>query len=149
MTIDTKIPSFPILYDLDAIAEVAGALIKRLEKIKIWLFEGEMGAGKTTLVKAICDVLKVEDNVTSPTFSIVNEYSTKVGSSIYHFDFYRIKSEVEVMDIGHEEYFYSGNLCLIEWPSKIPNLLPENYATIKIDILDNNRRRCNVVEVNG
>lgn len=101
---------------------------------KVWLFSGEMGAGKTTLIKAICEYLGVEDATTSPTFSLVNEYGGQLESTIYHFDFYRIKDESEAMDMGVEEYFDSGNLCLVEWPDKIPSLLPYQYLSVNISV---------------
>lgn len=100
----------------------------------MWLFLGEMGAGKTTLIQNICRVLGVVDTATSPTFSIVNEYRDKNDESIYHFDFYRIKDETEAMDIGVEEYFDSGKLCLVEWPEKIPSLIPNQYLSITISL---------------
>ncbi|HEX8548216.1 MAG TPA: tRNA (adenosine(37)-N6)-threonylcarbamoyltransferase complex ATPase subunit type 1 TsaE [Cytophagaceae bacterium] len=142
MNIDLQNTTFPLQYSLATINNAANSLVTKLGAEKVWLFDGEMGSGKTTLIKEICRVLLVEDNVTSPTFSIVNEYSALQGTNIYHFDFYRIKSEIEAMDIGCDEYFYSGNYCFIEWPSKIPHLLPEKYVTITIDIVDENERRC-------
>ena len=98
---------------------------------RIFLFYGEMGAGKTTLIKALCAQLGVIGSTSSPTFSIVNEYSGK-GSTIYHFDFYRLKNQTEALDMGYEEYFYSGDYCFIEWPEKIPDLLPPHYAEVHI-----------------
>ena len=95
-------------------------------------FYGEMGVGKTTLIKFICEELGVEDNVSSPTFSIVNEYVTEEGTSLYHFDFYRLENEEEALDIGFEEYFYKNSLCFIEWPEKIPSFIPENVLQVKI-----------------
>ncbi len=112
--------------------EVARRIIKEAGDCKVWLFEGAMGAGKTTLIREICAVFEVEDNVSSPTFSLVNEYQNHLGDVFYHFDFYRIKSETEAMDIGCDEYFYSGNFCFIEWPSQIPGLIPESNLTIRI-----------------
>ncbi|TAH19904.1 MAG: tRNA (adenosine(37)-N6)-threonylcarbamoyltransferase complex ATPase subunit type 1 TsaE [Cytophagales bacterium] len=109
-------------------------------KAVVCLFNGQMGAGKTTLIKAVCAVLGVIDNVSSPTFSIVNEYLTSKGASIYHFDFYRIKSEKEAYNIGVEEYFESGNLCFLEWASQIPSLLPTNHIEINISVLTDNQR---------
>lgn len=100
--------------------------------VSVVLFEGEMGAGKTTFIKAICRELGVTDSVSSPTFSIVNEYESSNGKRIYHFDFYRIKDESEALDIGFYEYLDSGNLCLIEWPSKVENLLPEHCLLVEI-----------------
>ena len=93
---------------------------------------GEMGVGKTTLIKVICKEIGVEDNVSSPTFSIVNEYVTIEGTSVYHFDFYRLENEEEALDMGFEEYLYKNNLCFIEWPEKIPSLIPEEVLKVKI-----------------
>lgn len=112
--------------------EIAAALIEFSGDVKVWIFKGEMGAGKTTFIRYICSELGVLENVSSPTFSIINEYSRKNGQLIYHFDFYRIEKEQEAVDIGCEEYFYSGGICLIEWPEKILNLLPEEIIEIKI-----------------
>jgi len=99
-----------------------------------------MGAGKTTLIKAICEYLGVTEPATSPTFSIVNEYEGR-DERIFHFDFYRLKNETEALDMGYEEYFYSGAYCFIEWPEKIPNLLPEHYVSIKIEVTGDNSRQ--------
>ena len=120
----------------DQLNEVAEAIIKAGEAEDIWLFTGEMGAGKTTLIKAICQQKEVLDEVNSPTFSIVNEYLTEADETIYHFDFYRLERQEEALDIGIEEYFYSGNLCMMEWPEKIEGLLPEQF--LRIDITENN-----------
>lgn len=99
-----------------------------------------MGAGKTTLIKALCGALGSNDNITSPTFAIVNEY---VGADrkIYHFDFYRLKSQSEALDLGSDEYFYSGDYCFIEWPEKIPDILPDKFVTINIQVLPDNSRQ--------
>lgn len=99
-----------------------------------------MGAGKTTLIKEICKQLGVEDNISSPTFSLVNEYETKNGELAYHFDFYRITDEEEALDIGIEDYFYSGNWCFIEWPENVENLLPLDAVEIHITILEDGKR---------
>jgi tRNA threonylcarbamoyladenosine biosynthesis protein TsaE len=125
--------------ELAQLPSVAQQVISFAGDLKIWAFEGEMGAGKTTLIKAICDILEVEDNVSSPTFSIVNEYWSAKEKSIYHFDFYRLKDESEALDIGIEEYFDSGNYCFLEWPSKIENLLPKPLLKIQITIEGNQR----------
>ena len=107
------------------------------EKGLVIAFYGKMGAGKTTFIKALCEELGVEDVITSPTFAIVNEYSLPLGGrlegALYHFDFYRIKKIEEVYDMGYEDYFYSGNLCLIEWPELIEELLPENALRVTIE----------------
>ena len=110
----------------------------------IWAFYGEMGAGKTTLIRAIADQLEIEDNVHSPTFSIVNEYESLTDEVFYHFDFYRIKKEAEAMDIGIEEYFDSGDVCFIEWPQKIPSLLPGKHLKIEIVMTSHTGRKINI-----
>lgn len=99
---------------------------------RVFLFYGSMGAGKTTFIRAICEELGVEESVNSPTFAIVNEYRSGEGNPIYHFDFYRINKEEEAYDFGYEDYFYSGELCFVEWPEKIENLLPEDAVTVSI-----------------
>jgi len=106
---------------------------------RVFLFFGEMGAGKTTLIKQLCQALGVTDTASSPTFSIVNEYNSTNGV-VFHFDFYRLKHETEALDLGYEDYFYSGNYCFIEWPEKIPNLLPNKSVTVKISVNDNEER---------
>lgn len=112
---------------------VAKELLAFANGNKFFIFEGEMGAGKTTFIKAFCEILGVEEVVSSPTFSIVNEYQGK-DDVIYHFDFYRLKNTQEAYDIGYEEYFFSNHICLIEWPSKIEELLPSHYMKVQIDI---------------
>jgi tRNA threonylcarbamoyladenosine biosynthesis protein TsaE len=119
---------------------VAKQILFFAEEYKVWIFEGEMGAGKTTIIKAVCKELKVQDTVQSPTYTLVNEYRTEKNEVCYHFDFYRIKNESEAMDIGFEEYLDSGFYCFIEWPSKIPTLLPAKYLKISINFVDQNRR---------
>jgi tRNA threonylcarbamoyladenosine biosynthesis protein TsaE len=118
---------------------LAEELIQFAGDDKIFLFYGDMGAGKTTFIKSFCEALGTKENVTSPTFSIVNEYQV-TGAKIYHFDFYRLKKQDEALDMGYEEYFYSGNYCFIEWPEKIPDLLPQHYIRIEIRVLSNNER---------
>lgn len=100
---------------------------------KVFAFHGSMGAGKTTFIKAICEELGVKESVTSPTFAIINEYKDRAGSSIYHFDFYRINKLEEVFDFGYEDYFYSGNICFIEWPEIVESLLPEKCVRVSIE----------------
>jgi tRNA threonylcarbamoyladenosine biosynthesis protein TsaE len=116
---------------LDKISTVAEAILA-YKTYTICLINGEMGSGKTTLIREICQVLEVEDNVASPTFSLVNEYASKQGA-IYHFDFYRLNSVGEALDAGVEEYFYSDQLCLIEWPELIQPILPPKYLNVDID----------------
>lgn len=124
----------------------SGELFKTAQQIldfageeKIFLFYGEMGAGKTTLIHHICMILGTEDHTSSPTFSIVNEYK-RANGSIFHFDFYRLKNQNEALDLGYEDYFYSGNYCMVEWPTKIPDLLPESAIKVKIEIVSENER---------
>lgn len=126
------------LNDLPLAAE---SLIEFGSKSKIWLFIGEMGAGKTTLIKQICSNIGVIDQVSSPTFSIVNEYLTKKDETVYHFDFYRLEDIEEAFNIGAEDYFFSGNLCLIEWPQIIADLLPDQYMTVEIEELLTGERK--------
>ena len=117
--------------DLELIREAAREFIQHIGEHRVFAFYGEMGAGKTTFIKAICEELGVEDVITSPTFAIVNEYTSSVGP-IYHFDFYRIKKLEEVYDMGFEDYFYSGALCFIEWPELIEDVLPEDAVKVQI-----------------
>ena len=112
--------------------EIAKAIVEVFENEKKIVFFGEMGVGKTTLIKSICKVLNVQDVVTSPTFSVVNEYQNKDGNSLYHFDFYRIKNQEELFDLGLEEYIYSGNYCFIEWPEKAEGLLSDNFVQVQM-----------------
>ena len=123
-----------LIQDLDHIREAARQFISLIGDHTVFAFYGKMGAGKTTFVKAVCEELGVEDVITSPTFAIVNEYTTP-SSSIYHFDFYRIKKLEEVYDMGYEDYFYSGNLCFIEWPELIEEVLPDD--AVKVTITEN------------
>ena len=117
---------------VEALTKVSDYLISLREEADVIAFYGSMGAGKTTLIKNLCHRMGVTDEVNSPTFAIVNEYVTEEGESVYHFDFYRIKKLEEAYDIGYENYFYSGNLCLIEWPEMIEPLLPQKYIRVEI-----------------
>lgn len=127
------------IQSIDEIDNLANKLIPYTHEYKIWAFYGTMGAGKTTFIKALCKKLDVIDKPNSPTFSLVNEYHTASGEKIFHFDFYRINSIQEAFDMGYEEYFYSGYLCLIEWPEKIEQILPEKYLKIAIEVHDKER----------
>ncbi len=126
---------------LEGLNPIAEALIKFHKDKRIFAFHGEMGAGKTTFIKTICELLKVTDTVSSPTYAIVNEYFTENSNSIYHFDLYRLKSWSEMLEIGYEDYFYSGNYCLLEWPEKIVNLLPEETVHVSIVVAPDNQGR--------
>ncbi|WP_419802299.1 tRNA (adenosine(37)-N6)-threonylcarbamoyltransferase complex ATPase subunit type 1 TsaE [Mucilaginibacter sp.] len=135
-----------ITADIDQLPNAAWQLIDFLgEKDKILLFYGEMGAGKTTFIKVFCEALGVADTVSSPTFSIVNEYHYPEGI-IYHFDFYRLKNQTEALDLGVEEYLYSGEYCLIEWPEQIPDLLPENFIRIRIEVQPDRQRKLTITK---
>ena len=118
--------------DINTIHTAARDFIKAIGDARVLAFYGKMGAGKTTFIKAICEELGVDDVITSPTFAIVNEYTDGNGEPIYHFDFYRINKLEEVYDMGYEDYFYSGNLCLMEWPELIEELLPDDALRITI-----------------
>ncbi len=129
---------------LDELQEVAEKIVAHCSPWNVWLFEGQMGAGKTTLIKAICREMQVVDTVSSPTFSLLNVYATAGGDEICHFDFYRIKEEVEAIDIGSDEYFYSGSYCLVEWPEKIPSLIPDRFVKISINLGEENQREISI-----
>ncbi|UFH54409.1 tRNA (adenosine(37)-N6)-threonylcarbamoyltransferase complex ATPase subunit type 1 TsaE [Spirosoma sp. KNUC1025] len=124
----------------DELDTIAHRLLAEGRNQSVWLFEGDMGAGKTTLIKALCRALGVISTVQSPTFSIVNEYTTHEGHSVYHFDCYRLRNEVEALDIGIEEYFDSGNYCFIEWPERIISLWPATYYQVHILVEPNGHR---------
>ena len=117
---------------LDSIQETANNLLQLSGSCRVWLIDGEMGAGKTTLIKAICAQLGVQDNVTSPTFSIINEYRSAT-EPVYHFDFYRVNSIKEALQAGVEDFFYSGHYCFIEWPEVIISILPRQYLKVSIE----------------
>lgn len=122
------------------LSDTARQIVEYAQDISVWLFYGDMGAGKTTLIRAIGQVWKVEDHVSSPTFALVNEYRNAEGQVVYHFDFYRIDDEEEALDIGWEEYLSSGAYCLVEWPAKIRNLLPESYVRLEISVHEDQSR---------
>lgn len=128
-----------ITFSLNEISNVA-ELIVAAQPHKVILFNGEMGAGKTTFIKQLCKTLGVTQATSSPTFSLVNEYEAANRQLIYHFDFYRLKKETEALDMGVDDYLYSGNWCFIEWAEKIAGLLPESYSTITIEVLPDNKR---------
>ncbi len=125
-----------MFYNLKDLEQISHQVIEAAKGRNIWIFEGEMGAGKTTLIKAICKQLGIVGHIQSPTFSIVNEYLSSANQTIYHFDFYRLKNETEALDFGVEEYFDSGNICMLEWAEKVESLLPENCFKITISLTD-------------
>ena len=118
----------------EQLGEVAEALLDALDGRTVVALRGERGAGKTTLVRALAEHLGVEDQVTSPTFALVNQYEGANGERLFHFDFYRIDDEREAFDLGYEEYFYSGDLCLVEWPEKIERLMPDEVVEVRITV---------------
>ena len=124
---------------INELPKVAEQVLNSLGDKKVVVFRGDLGAGKTTLIKNICNLLQLKDEISSPTFSIVNEYLGFDGDIVYHFDFYRLKEEEEALDLGCDDYFYSGNLCLIEWPERVENLLPENRVEVEIEIVGEGR----------
>lgn len=132
-------------FGIDDLSDVAKQIIE-FSDTKVFAFYGEMGAGKTTLIKRIVQELGAEDAGCSPTFSIVNEYQSSSEGSIFHFDFYRLESEEEAFDIGYEDYIYSGSYCFIEWPEKIANLLPESY--VRVNIQDQESKRVITLSTN-
>lgn len=121
----------------DAAAKIVGFA----DDQRIWLFHGEMGSGKTTLIKHLCKKLHVEDNISSPSFQIINEYQRLEHERILHFDFYRIKDPIEALNLGVDEFFESGDLCMIEWPEKIMSLLPDRFLNIHINVVSENQRK--------
>ena len=137
-----------IIENIERIDEAAKTFVQNIGNNRIFAFYGKMGAGKTTFIKALCEELKVDDVITSPTFAIVNEYeigdadiAAQFGESIYHFDFYRIKRLDEFFDMGGEDYFDSGNLCFLEWPELIEEVLPLDAVKVTIEEIEDGRRR--------
>jgi len=128
------------LNDISDLKDIAKSVLEFCGDSSIVCFKGEMGAGKTTLIRELCQQIGVEDNVNSPSFGLVNEYMTNSGETIYHFDFYRIEKLEEALKIGVEEYFDSGDLCLIEWPEHIEPLIPPNYIQVELNLLDDQKR---------
>ncbi|WP_353196555.1 tRNA (adenosine(37)-N6)-threonylcarbamoyltransferase complex ATPase subunit type 1 TsaE [Parapedobacter defluvii] len=131
------------LASLSELPDVAARILAAADERRIFLFYGEMGVGKTTLIKALCAHLGVVDATSSPTFAIVNEYTSPQGP-VYHFDFYRIKSQQEAFDLGYEDYFYSHRYCFVEWPEKIAGLLPADAVSVQITVQPDGSRRVEV-----
>lgn len=126
--------------NLDEIKDAAKQFVATIGDKKVFAFYGAMGVGKTTFIKAICKELGVKETITSPTFAIVNEYKAKDNMPIYHFDFYRINKLEEAYDFGYEDYFYSGNICFVEWPELIEPILPIDVAEVYLKEMDNGTR---------
>ena len=130
-----------VIFSLKDIAATAKRLLLETDGYKVFAFHGEMGAGKTTFIHALCDAMKISDVVTSPTFSVINEYKTKEGQTVYHMDLYRIKDENEALNAGVEDCLFSGNICLVEWPEKAPGIFPDDTLHIYITSIDDNTRK--------
>jgi tRNA threonylcarbamoyladenosine biosynthesis protein TsaE len=133
-----------LIYTLEEISKAAQNLLAAVGIHKVFAFNGEMGAGKTTFIYALCKELEVMDSVSSPTFSIINQYKTKSGETIYHMDLYRLKNEEEAVNAGVEDCLFSKNICLVEWPDKAPTIFPHDTVRIDITILDSNRRKMQI-----
>jgi tRNA threonylcarbamoyladenosine biosynthesis protein TsaE len=129
------------IFEIGQIKQVAQAFWKENKQHKVWAFYASMGSGKTTFIHALCEVLNVKNTVSSPTFALLNEYESDIAGTIYHMDWYRLKDEEEAIQAGMEDAVNSNNLCLIEWPEKAENLLPEKTLHIHIEMLDANTRR--------
>lgn len=132
-----------ITYQLSAIYQAAKALQKQTEDIRTIAFHGEMGAGKTTFITAFCKILGVEKAISSPTYSIINHYTTTNGQTIYHMDLYRLRDEEEAINAGVDDALYSGNLCLVEWPENAASLLPDNTLHLYIETINDDERKLN------
>lgn len=132
--------------NIAALESVAEFIISLFPSNKIFLMDGEMGAGKTTLTGIICKKIGIEDEPSSPTFSIVNTYYSPRYGEINHFDFYRLKDENEAIESGLDDQLHSGNICFVEWSEKIQNLLPENYVRVAIEMIDTNRRKITITQ---
>lgn len=130
-----------IFKDLSEIEEIAETFLNKNKGKKHFAFYGEMGAGKTTFIKALCQKLQVTDVVSSPTFAIINEYHTQTNDKIFHFDFYRIEDIEEVYNIGYEDYFYGTHYCFIEWPELVEDILPEHMQKVSIQVLEDEVRK--------
>jgi tRNA threonylcarbamoyladenosine biosynthesis protein TsaE len=133
--------NFELVYKEDMIDQTAKDFLSITKANKHLAFYGEMGVGKTTFIKALCRILETLDLVSSPTFAIINEYSTKKGKSVYHFDFYRIKTPVELLDIGFYDYCTNEAYCFIEWPEKAEEIIPEDFIHIALELLNDGSRK--------
>lgn len=129
-----------VIFSLEEIERIANEVVAQ-NPHKVIIFNGQMGVGKTTLIKVLAAILGVKDTISSPTFSLVNEYKVTENQNVYHFDVFRLQSESEALDMGIDEYLYSGHWCFIEWAEKIPNLLPDLYSTINLELLPDGKRK--------
>ena len=130
-----------VIFSLKEIGAVAKKILVETGGCKVFAFHGDMGAGKTTFIHAFCEAMYIADVVTSPTFSIINQYKTNEGQTVYHMDLYRIKDENEAINAGVEDCLYSGNVCLVEWPEKAPGIFPDDTLHVSITSVDDNTRK--------
>jgi tRNA threonylcarbamoyladenosine biosynthesis protein TsaE len=135
-------------HSINDLPEIAEKIIPLLHQYPVVAFYGSMGVGKTTFIKVLCQKLTVDDTVNSPSFVIINQYLTRGGQSIFHFDFYRLRNEEELFDLGFEDYFYSGDVCLMEWPEKIENYLPDERLNIFLQEMADGSREIRVSHPN-
>jgi tRNA threonylcarbamoyladenosine biosynthesis protein TsaE len=133
-----------LIFKLENIQETAASFLAAVNINSVFAFHGEMGAGKTTFIHALCEAIEVRGTISSPTFSIINQYSTIQGKTIYHMDLYRLKDETEAVNAGVEDCLYSGNTCLVEWPEKAPGIFPDNTVHVAITMLDTNTRKLSI-----
>ncbi len=133
-----------LIFTLDKIQEAAVKFLELTTGYKLFAIQGEMGAGKTTFIHALCKVMGVKDSISSPTFSIINQYSASAGQTIYHMDLYRIKDENEAINAGIEDCLYTGNTCFVEWPEKIPAIFPDKTLYIRVYVIDTNTRKLQI-----
>ena len=128
-------------FNLNEIKAVAEKLLASLNQSTVIAFHGEMGAGKTTFIHSLCELMKVKDNISSPTYSIINQYTTNAGKTIWHLDLYRLRDEEEAINAGVEDCLYGGDICLVEWPEKAPDIFPDNTLQVYISVVENNSRK--------
>ena len=133
-----------VIYLLEDIGEAAKLFIAATATYKVFALQGDMGAGKTTFVHAVCAAMGVKDTISSPTFSIINEYVSAAGQVIYHIDLYRLKDEREALQAGVEDCLYSGNCCFVEWPDKAPGIFPDNTLRVSVDVIDMKTRKLKI-----
>ena len=133
-----------VIYLLEDIQEAALSFLNATANYKVFALQGDMGAGKTTFVHAVCTAIGVKDNMSSPTFSIINEYVSITGQVIYHIDLYRLKDKQEALQAGVEDCLFSGNICFVEWPDKAPNIFPDNTLNVSIDVVDMKTRKLKI-----
>ena len=132
-----------VIFKLENIQQAAQQFLAAAGNAKVFAFHGDMGAGKTTFIHALCEAMDVKGNISSPTFSIINQYANASGNTIYHMDLYRLKNENEALGAGVEDCLYSGNICLVEWPEKAPGIFPDNALHVTIIMIDSNTRKLN------